>query len=187
MRLRQIACDPRLLDYNYQGNSAKFESCADLVRRSIEGGHKVLLFSQFTTMIELFKHRFMADGISHYILKGDTKKQERMRMVDEFNKDNTNVFLISLKAGGTGLNLTGADVVIHYDPWWNESVTNQATDRAHRLGQDKPVQVYKMIMQNSVEERMLSLAQKKSALSRLVLGGAIEKLKIDELLELLLG
>jgi len=187
MRLRQISCDPRLVDGNYNGNSEKFESCIELVQQSIAGGHKVLLFSQFTSMIELFKERFIKDGISHFILKGDTKKGDRMEMVNSFNADSTSVFLISLKAGGTGLNLTGADIVIHYDPWWNEAVTNQATDRTHRMGQEKVVQVYKMVMQNSVEERMLTLAQKKSALSSLVLGTDVSKLKMDELLSVLLG
>jgi len=187
MRLRQIACDPRLAYGDYNGNSEKFEASIELVQQSIAGGHKVLLFSQFTSMIELFKERFVKEGIAHYILKGDTKKGDRMEMVDSFNKGNADVFLISLKAGGTGLNLTGADVVIHYDPWWNEAVTNQATDRAHRLGQDKVVQVYKMVTKGTVEERMLELAQKKSALSKLVLGGSLEKLKMEELLEVLLG
>jgi SNF2 family DNA or RNA helicase len=112
----------------------------------------------------------MEEGISYYVLKGDTPKAERMRLVNRFNEDDTKVFLISLKAGGTGLNLTGADVVIHYDPWWNESVMNQATDRAYRMGQDKSVQVYKLILQNTLEEKIMELQEKKSALSTLVVG-----------------
>lgn len=169
-KLRQICCDPSLLYPDYTGNSAKLESCMELVRSAIEGSHKILLFSQFTSMIDIIKRKFMEEGISFFTLKGDTPKAERMRLVNRFNSDDTQVFLISLKAGGTGLNLTGADVVIHYDPWWNESVMNQATDRAYRMGQDKSVQVYKLILQNTLEEKIMELQEKKSALSSLVVG-----------------
>ena len=169
-KLRQICCDPSLLYPDYQGNSAKLDSCMELVRSAVDGGHKILLFSQFTTMLDVIKRKFMEEGISYYVLKGDTPKAERMRLVNRFNEDDTKVFLISLKAGGTGLNLTGADVVIHYDPWWNESVMNQATDRAYRMGQDKSVQVYKLILQNTLEEKIMELQEKKSALSTLVVG-----------------
>ena len=130
----------------------------------------MLVFSQFTSMLDILRGKLTEMGISHYILKGDTPKMERMRLVNRFNADDTKVFLISLKAGGTGLNLTGADVVIHYDPWWNESVMNQATDRAYRLGQNKSVQVYKLILENSIEQRILRLQEKKSALSHMVVG-----------------
>ena len=169
-KLRQICCDPSLLYPDYHGNSAKLDSCLELVRSAVDGGHKILLFSQFTTMLDVIKRKFMEEGISYYVLKGDTPKAERMRLVNRFNEDDTKVFLISLKAGGTGLNLTGADVVIHYDPWWNESVMNQATDRAYRMGQDKSVQVYKLILQNTLEEKIMELQEKKSALSTLVVG-----------------
>jgi len=185
MKVRQIACDPRLILPSYDGNSAKFEACIDLVKMNIEGGHKVLLFSQFTSMIDLFKDRFIKEGITHYILKGDTKKSKRMDMVNSFNTDETQVFLISLKAGGTGLNLTGADTVIHYDPWWNESVTSQATDRAHRMGQKKSVRVYRMVVENTVEEKMQELSKRKNALSKLILEGSAEKLSLDDMIELL--
>ena len=184
-KLRQICCSPELIYPDYKGNSAKFDTCMELARSAISGGHKVLLFSQFTQMIELFRRAFINEGITHYVLKGDTLKSERMRLVNQFNADETNVFLISLKAGGTGLNLTGADVVIHYDPWWNESVTNQATDRAYRIGQDKPVQVYKLVLKDSVEQRILELQKKKSALSALVIGGAAEITGYEELLKIL--
>jgi SNF2 family DNA or RNA helicase len=184
-KLRQICCEPRLVYPDYKGNSAKFETCMELLESAISGGHKVLLFSQFTQMIEIFRDRFAKDGITHYVLKGDTVKSERMRLVNKFNEDGTNVFLISLKAGGTGLNLTGADVVIHYDPWWNESVTNQATDRAYRIGQNKPVQVYKLVLENTVEQRILELQKKKSALSNMVLGGTLETVRYEELMKIL--
>lgn len=110
----------------------------------------------------------MENGITNYLLKGDTSKSERMKFVNRFNKDDTQVFLISLKAGGTGLNLIGADVVIHYDPWWNESVMNQATDRAYRIGQDKKVQVYSLIVNGTLEQKIVELQKKKARLSGLI-------------------
>ena len=142
----------------------------ELIETATEGGHKILLFSQFTSMLDIIRRRLMEKGISFYVLKGDTPKTERLKLVNKFNENDTKVFLISLKAGGTGINLTGADVVIHYDPWWNESVMNQATDRAYRMGQQKSVQVYKLIVKDSVEEKIMKLQEKKSALSSLVVG-----------------
>ena len=116
------------------------------------------------------------------MLKGDTPKAERLKLVNKFNENDVKVFLISLKAGGTGLNLTGADVVIHYDPWWNESVMNQATDRAYRIGQKRSVQVYKLVVKDSIEEQILKLQERKSALSSLVVG---KNNDIKEIIELL--
>ena len=171
-KLRQICCEPRLVHPDYTGNSAKLDTCLELLEAAAEGGHKVLLFSQFTSMLDVLRGKLTERGISHFLLKGDTPKMERMRLVNRFNADDTKVFLISLKAGGTGLNLTGADVVIHYDPWWNESVMNQATDRAYRIGQNKSVQVYKLILENSIEQKILKLQEKKSALSNMVVGDA---------------
>lgn len=167
-KLRQICCEPRLVYPDYEGNSAKLETCLELLESAAESGHKVLLFSQFTSMLDVIRARLTEAGISHFLLKGDTPKMERMRLVNRFNADDTKVFLISLKAGGTGLNLTGADVVIHYDPWWNESVMNQATDRAYRIGQNRSVQVYKLILENTIEQKILKLQEKKTALSNLV-------------------
>ena len=141
-----------------------------------------MLFSQFTSMLDIIRRRLMDEGISHYILKGDTPKQERLRLVGKFNENDVKVFLISLKAGGTGLNLTGADVVIHYDPWWNESVMNQATDRAYRIGQTRSVQVYKLVVKDSLEEKIMALQQRKSALSTSVVG---KTSSIKEIIELL--
>ena len=169
-KLRQICCDPSLVYPDYKGNSAKLEACMELIETATEGGHKILLFSQFTSMLDIIRRRLMEKGISFYVLKGDTPKTERLKLVNKFNENDTKVFLISLKAGGTGINLTGADVVIHYDPWWNESVMNQATDRAYRMGQQKSVQVYKLIVKDSVEEKIMKLQERKSALSSLVVG-----------------
>ena len=164
-KLRQICCDPSLCYDNYDDDSSKLELCVDLVKTSIEGGHKILLFSQFTSMLDIIAKRLTKEGVSYYTMTGATSKEDRMNLVNKFNKDETSVFLISLKVGGTGLNLTGADIVIHYDPWWNVAVQNQATDRAHRIGQEKVVSVFKLITKNSVEENILSLQQSKERLS----------------------
>ena len=167
-RLRRICCDPHLIDPSYEGNSAKLEACMQIVRQAIDGKHKVLIFSQFTSMLDIIRNSLMENGITNYLLRGDTSKSERMKFVNRFNKDDTQVFLISLKAGGTGLNLIGADVVIHYDPWWNESVMNQATDRAYRIGQDKKVQVYSLIVNGTLEQKIVELQKKKARLSGLI-------------------
>ena len=151
-RLRQICCDPHLCYENYSGGSAKLETCIDMVRNAVEGGHKILLFSQFTSMLGIIEKRIKKEGLSYYMLTGATPKEERLRMVNSFKDDGVPLFLISLKAGGTGLNLTAADVVIHYDPWWNIAAQNQATDRAHRIGQEKQVSVFKLITKGTIEE-----------------------------------
>ncbi len=187
-RLRQICCDPRLCCDGYTGASGKLEACMELVREAADGGHKVLLFSQFTSMLALLSRRLEQEGIPFYLLQGSTPAAERTRLVEAFNADKTPVFLISLKAGGTGLNLTGADMVIHYDPWWNLSVQNQATDRAYRIGQKNPVQVVRLIAQDTVEERIARLQEDKRRLTDSVVGAsapAIESLSAAELLALL--
>ena len=187
-RLRQICCDPRLCYENYKGGSAKLDTCMDLVRRGVEGEHKILLFSQFTSMLELIEARLNQEGIASYKLTGATSKEERMRMVGEFAGDGTPGFLISLKAGGTGLNLTAADIVIHYDPWWNVAAQNQATDRSHRIGQEKQVTVFKLIARNTVEENILTLQESKSRLSEQVItgeGGSFGGLTREDILRIL--
>ncbi|MBE6753411.1 MAG: ATP-dependent helicase [Ruminococcaceae bacterium] len=187
-KLRQICCDPALVYDNYSGGSAKLELCMELISQCVSGGHKLLLFSQFTSMLSVIEQRLTAAGIKYYILTGKTKPAERLGMVEAFNSDDTPVFLISLKAGGTGLNLTGADVVIHYDPWWNISAQNQATDRAHRIGQKKKLQIYKLILKGTIEERILALQQSKAELVDKIIeadGDALSSMSIDDLLELL--
>lgn len=170
-KLRQICCDPSLIFENYKENSAKTDMCMDLVRNAINGGHKLLIFSQFTSMLDRIKATLEAEGIHCYMLTGATPKEKRVQMVDVFNKDDTPVFCISLKAGGTGLNLTSADIVIHYDPWWNLAVQNQATDRVHRIGQKKAVNVYKLIVKGTIEDNIIKLQERKKALAEQVLGG----------------
>lgn len=187
-RLRRICCDPSLIFENYTGDSAKRAACIDLVKSAIEGEHRILLFSQFTSMLELLEKDLADEGIGYYKITGATPKQERLELVRRFNGDETPVFLISLKAGGTGLNLTGADVVIHYDPWWNVAAQNQATDRAHRIGQTKIVSVYRLIAKNSIEEKILDLQETKQDLADEILSGdlgGIGTLTRDELLSLL--
>ena len=187
-KLRQICCDPALLFEGYAGEAAKIELCMDILKNALDGGHKVLIFSQFTTMLAILQDRLRKSGIAYYSLTGSVPKESRAKMVEAFNKDHVPVFCISLKAGGTGLNLTAADVVIHYDPWWNVSVQNQATDRAHRIGQKNIVNVYKLIAKDTIEEKIVKLQEKKSALAEEMLGG--EEIKAatfsrEELLELL--
>lgn len=187
-RLRQLCCYPGLVYDNYKQNSAKTDMCIDLIVRAIEGGHKILLFSQFTSMLEILKKRLNKEDIGYYLLEGKTPKKRRAEMVESFQNDDTPIFLISLKAGGTGLNLTAADIVIHYDPWWNTAVENQASDRAHRIGQKNVVSVYKLIVQDTIEERILELQQQKSDLANRILSGdgiSSSKLTREDLLNLL--
>ena len=187
-RIRQICCDPALLFENYGGGSAKMEACMDLVHSAMEGEHRILLFSQFTSMLDLLKERLGQEEIPYYEITGATPKKERMRLVSEFNNGDVPLFLISLRAGGTGLNLTGADIVIHYDPWWNAAAQNQATDRAHRIGQQKPVTVFKLIAKDSIEEKIQQLQEKKLNLADEIIGGeqvSFSSLTREDLLEMI--
>ena len=165
-RLRQICCHPSLFIEGYNAGSSKLDQCIEIIEEAINGGHKILLFSGYTSMFGIIEKELKKRNINYFKLTGATKVDERMRMVDEFNENkDVKLFLISLKAGGTGLNLTGADMVIHYDPWWNISTENQATDRAYRIGQKNNVQVYKLITKNSIEEKIYELQEKKAKLA----------------------
>lgn len=187
-RLRQICCHPSLFIKDYKEGSSKLEQCIEIIKEGTEAGHKILLFSGYTSMFELIEKELKENNITYFKLTGSTKIDERIRMVDEFNANkDIKVFLISLKAGGTGLNLTGADMVIHYDPWWNASAENQATDRAYRIGQKNNVQVYKLITKNSIEEKIYELQQKKSELIDNMLNtktSFISKLSREEIMKL---
>ena len=187
-RIRQICCDPSLLFEDYDGGSAKRAACLELLESAISGGHRCLLFSQFTSMLALLEEDLNREGIPYCKIVGATPKEQRVRLVREFNEGDTPVFLISLKAGGTGLNLTGADVVIHYDPWWNLAAQNQATDRAHRIGQSRTVTVYRIIVKDTIEEKILELQNAKRDLAEAVLTGenaSLSSLSTEELLSLL--
>lgn len=187
-RLRQICCHPSLFIDNYNGESGKLKQCMDLLTDAIESGHKILLFSSYTSMFEIIEEKLNQKDIKFLKLTGSTSVDKRVEMVEDFNNnEKIKVFLISLKAGGTGLNLTGADVVIHYDPWWNLSIENQATDRAYRIGQKNNVQVYKLITTNSIEEKINKLQEKKSQLSEKLLNTKetfVNKLSKEEIMNL---
>lgn len=187
-QLRQVCCDPELCFENYEGETSKLEACLELCAGMTANGHQILLFSQFTSMLDILRRRLDSMGISSFTLQGSTPKEQRARLVKEFNAGGASVFLISLKAGGTGLNLTAADVVIHYDPWWNLAAQNQATDRAHRIGQRQCVQVYKLIARETIEEKILDLQDKKAELLDVLSGeneGSILNMSKEELLGLL--
>ena len=188
MRLRQICCHPKLFLGEYEGESSKLNQCIEIIQDAVLGGHKILLFSSYTSMFEIIEEKLKNIGVKYLKLTGQTKVGERIELVDKFNTDeNIKVFLISLKAGGTGLNLTGADMVIHYDPWWNLSAENQATDRTYRIGQKRNVQVYKLITKNSIEEKIYELQQKKAKLIDNMLSTDatfINKLSKDDILAL---
>jgi len=170
-KLRQLCIDPRILYENYNGGSAKIENLIPLVEGIIQNGHKILLFTSYKTALDIVNREFANHNISTYVIDGSVSSKKRMELVDKFNQDNTNVFLITLKAGGTGLNLTSADVVIHLDLWWNPQVENQATDRAHRIGQKNTVEVIKLICKGTIEERILELQNKKKILSDKLIEG----------------
>ena len=169
-RLRQICCDPRLCIEGYQDGSAKLETCLELVSQAVDAGHKALVFSQFASMLDLLALRLSEAHLSYFQLTGQTSKEARERLVRRFQEGEADVFLVSLKAGGVGLNLTAADVVIHYDPWWNVAAQDQATDRAYRIGQRRDVTVFKLICEGTVEERILKMQESKRGLAESVLG-----------------
>lgn len=165
MRLRQICVDPSSFLANYHELSAKLSLASKQIENSISSGHKVLVFSSFTSVLEHLRELLRRDDLDPYYINGQTSAKERVRMAEEFNSPSGNkIMLVSLKAGGTGLNLIGADTVIHLDPWWNFAAEEQATDRAHRIGQTRPVNVYKLICHDTVEERVIDLQNAKKDL-----------------------
>ena len=188
MRLRQICCHPRLFLQDYDGESSKLNQCIEVAEEAIKAGHKILIFSGYTSMFPIIEKMLTEKNIDYLKLTGQTKVAERIELVDKFNEDkDIKIFLISLKAGGTGLNLTGADMVIHYDPWWNLSAENQATDRTYRIGQKNNVQVYKLITKNSIEEKIYELQRKKEKLIDNMLSTQntfINQLSKDDIMEL---
>ncbi|HHT15316.1 MAG TPA: DEAD/DEAH box helicase family protein [Clostridiales bacterium] len=185
--LRQICCHPKLVIPQYEGESAKLELLLDILPGILDGGHRVLIFSQFTRMLKIIEKRLAFMGITPMYLDGETPADERQELSRRFNQGEGQVFLISLKAGGTGLNLTGADVVIQYDPWWNPAAEDQAVDRAHRIGQDKEVQVIRLVCAHTIEEEVIKLGEKKRRLfDALITSGAKlpSKLTQEEILSL---
>lgn len=190
-KLRQLTLDPAILIEGYTGGSGKIDVTVELVEKFIKEKHKILLFSQFTSVLDSIKKVLEAEGIEYFYLDGATKASERVQLVNEFNaSDRVKIFLISLKAGGTGLNLTSADVVIHFDPWWNPAIEDQATDRAHRFGQKNVVEVIKLIAKGSIEEKIIKLQESKKEIINEIMsgnytnGGFLSSLSADEIKEL---
>ncbi len=186
MKLRQVCCDPRLVRVEAAREvkqSAKLQLLLGMLRQGVAEGRRTLVFSQFTSMLAIISEALLGEGIRHVTLTGETR--DRQAKVDAFQRGDADVFLISLKAGGTGLTLTNADTVIHYDPWWNPAVMAQATDRAHRIGQTRPVFVYNLIVAGSVEERMLQLQERKRKIADAIFGGglttSLDPKQIDDL------
>jgi SNF2 family DNA or RNA helicase len=181
--LRQLCLDPSIKVADYKGNSGKLEILNELINENIENNHKMLIFSQFTSVLQNIGKELEKENINYFYLDGKTNPKERVELVDRFNKsEDIKVFLISLKAGGTGLNLTSADVVIHFDPWWNPAIENQATDRAHRYGQSNVVEVIKLIAKGSIEENILRLQEDKKELIQKVIS---EDFKNESLIKML--
>lgn len=189
-RLRQICCDPRLFIEGYDGGSGKLEQVKELIVAAKANGRRLLLFSQFTGMLSILEQELNELDISTFYLHGGTKPKERINMVDDFNNHQKDVFLISLKAGGTGLNLTGADTVILYDLWWNPAVEEQAASRAHRMGQKKTVEVWRLIAEGTIEEKMFHLQEGKRQLFDAVMsdndGTKLKKLSEQDIRDILL-
>ncbi|AOR23853.1 DEAD/DEAH box helicase [Clostridium taeniosporum] len=191
-RLRQLCLDPSIIVENYDGGSGKINIAKDLIKKAINNNHKILLFSQFTSVLNKICNELKYEQISYLYLDGSTSPKDRIKLVHEFNNNqDIKLFLISLKAGGTGLNLTSADMVIHFDPWWNPAIEDQATDRAHRIGQRNIVQVIKLITKESIEEKILLLQEdKKELIEDVITGelkedGLVNKMNMEALIELL--
>ena len=189
MRLRRIACHPQLVDRDSAVPSAKLETTLDLVEQIIDGGHRALVFSQFVDHLSIVRRELDARGVKYLYLDGSTKPAERPKLVAEFQSGAAPLFLISLRAGGTGLNLTAADYVLHLDPWWNPAVEDQATDRAHRIGQTRPVTVVRLVAAGTIEEAVVSLHESKRALADSLLEGtdAAARLSMRDLVDLVRG
>jgi SNF2 family DNA or RNA helicase len=190
LRLRQVCADPGVVDPGLDlSDSAKWAALSELLQEALDGGHRMLIFSQFVAVLGRLREQFDAEGIVHTYLDGSTRN--RMQEVDRFQADpSVLAFLISLKAGGTGLNLTGADMVVHFDPWWNPAVEAQATDRAHRIGQTRLVTSFKLIVEDSVEERVQSLQQEKRLLLDSLFAASdahLERISLMDLKNLLKG
>ena len=186
-RLRQLCLEPRLVYDNIDQPSSKLKACMELIKTMQENKQKVLLFSSFTSVLDLIAEECQKAGITYYMLTGSTNKEDRRELVSRFQKDDTTVFLISLKAGGTGLNLTSAEAVIHFDPWWNVSAQNQATDRAYRIGQKNNVQVFNLVMKDSVEEKIIELQKRKKELADMFVennSGGLSQMSKEDILSL---
>ena len=189
MHLRQICIDPKIVYDNYKGNQIKLEKLLEIVNDLKKDNHKILIFSSFRTVIDNVSNLLNDNNITNYKITGDIKSKDRIELVNKFNSDDTTCFLITLKSGGTGLNLTSVDIVIHLDMWWNPQVENQATDRAHRIGQNKKVTVLKLVTKGTLEEKIITLQEQKKNLSDSLIEGidnnTLFNLSEDDIRELL--
>ena len=164
-KLRQLCLDPSVIYDNYKGKNSKSDELISILHDYIEDNHKILVFSQFTSVLKNISNKLDEEKINHMYLDGSVNASKRLELVQEFNENkDIKVFLISLKAGGTGLNLTSADIVVHFDPWWNPAVEEQATDRAHRIGQKNIVQVIKLISEGTIEDKIINMQEEKKKL-----------------------
>ena len=170
-KLRQICIDPKIVYNDYSGGSTKIDEVCNIITKIISDKHKILIFTSYKKALEIVKEKLESQKIKCFVIDGSVSSKKRNELVTSFNNDDTDVFLIMLKAGGTGLNLTGADVVVHLDLWWNPQAENQATDRAHRIGQKNVVEVIKFICKGTIEERILELQEKKKILSETLIEG----------------
>ena len=164
-KLRQLCVDPSIVYNNFEGESVKMVRIVQMIKEYTENNHKILIFTSFKSALDILKEKLDENGISNYQIDGSVSSKNRKILVDAFNKDNTSVFIITLKSGGTGLNLTSADIVIHLDLWWNPQAENQATDRAHRIGQKNKVEVIKLVCKGTIEEKIIELQNKKKILN----------------------
>jgi SNF2 family DNA or RNA helicase len=187
VKLRQACCNPKLVMAETDIPSAKLAALSELLDELKVNNHKALIFSQFVGHLQLIKKYIEAKGFSYQYLDGSTPQKDRQKRVNAFQSGEGDIFLISLKAGGSGLNLTAADYVIHMDPWWNPAVEEQASDRAHRIGQKRPVTIYRLIAKNTIEEKIVALHKHKRDLADKLLSGneAVTKLSVDDMLNLL--
>jgi SNF2 family DNA or RNA helicase len=186
-KLRQASCNPLLIDPNINIPSSKLSAFLDIVGELIENKHRALVFSQFVTHLAIVRQALDKQGIFYQYLDGSTSQAERQRRVKDFQNGEGELFLISLKAGGLGLNLTAADFVIHLDPWWNPAVEDQASDRAHRIGQFRPVTIYRLVAENTIEEKIIHLHSQKRDLAEQLLEGSdrAARLSVSEMVELI--
>ena len=183
-RLRQLCLDPSLLIEDFKEESSKLKAIEEIVNEGLEAKKKIIIFSQFTSALNKIGNKLKDNNIEYLYLDGSINAKERLRLADEFNEGNTNVFLISLKAGGVGLNLTSANIVVHFDPWWNPAVEEQATDRAYRIGQKNVVEVIKLISKDTIEEKIIKLQEeKKELISKIIDGNMLNGDKINSITE----
>ncbi|MGN0027038.1 MAG: DEAD/DEAH box helicase, partial [Clostridium sp.] len=183
-KLRQLCLDPSLLIEDFKEESSKIKAIEEIVEEALEANKKIIIFSQFTSALNKIGNKLKTNDIEYLYLDGSINAKERLRLAEEFNEGSTNIFLISLKAGGVGLNLTSANIVVHFDPWWNPAVENQATDRAYRIGQKNIVEVIKLISKDTIEEKIIRLQEeKKELISKVIDGNMLTGDKLNSITE----